>query len=83
MTESFNGDAPKEFTVQQICEDIHNELGSLFEEYYFKIDENDISDHISSGDFEEEFSNSYKDYEYDSNDYNVCSANVMKYFEIF
>ena len=79
--ESFDEDAAKDYAVWHICEDINDEFGNLFEKYWFDIDENDVGDCIDSSDFKEEYNDSYKDYEYDSDSYNDDDGNCYDIFQ--
>ena len=79
--ESFDEDAAKDYAVCDICEDINNEFGSLFERYWFDIDESDVGDCIDSSDFKEEYNDSYKDYEYDSVSYGDDGDNCYDIFQ--
>lgn len=79
--ETFNEDNAKEFAVYQICEEINDDFGAIFEKYWIDIDEEDVNECIESNDFKEEYSDSYKDYEYVSDYYGGEDSNCYEIFE--
>ncbi|MBO5578729.1 MAG: restriction endonuclease [Bacilli bacterium] len=79
--ETFDEESAKEFAVYQICEEINDDFGAIFEKYWIDIDEDDVNECIESSDFEEEYSDSYKDYEHDSDYYGGEDGNCYEIFQ--